>query len=154
MKTRAMQILDDLGIKYEVKTFEFGKVGTDDVVEKLRIPHEQVFKTLVTKGDRTGIMLACVPGPKQLDLKLLAKASGNKECAMFPKEHVERVTGYVTGGCSPLGSKRNLPLYIDKRCEGLPFISVSAGMRGMQIFIAPADLIRAAGAIIAELTRD
>jgi len=153
MKTRAMQILDDLGIKYEVKEFEFGEVGTAEVVEKLGIPHEQVFKTLVTKGDRTGIILACVPGHKQLDLKLLAHASGNKQCAMFPKEEVEKVTGYVTGGCSPLGSKRPLHLYMDKSCEGLPFISVSAGMRGMQIFIAPADLIRAAGATVAVLTR-
>ncbi len=153
MKTRAMQILDDLGIKYEVKTFEFGEVGTKEVVERLKIPHEQVFKTLVTNGDRTGPLLACIPGPKQLDFKLLAKASGNKQCAMFPKAEVERITGYVTGGCSPLGSKRRMPLYIDKACQGLPFISVSAGMRGMQIFLDPQDLIRAANAVLAELTR-
>lgn len=153
MKTPAMQILDSLGIKYEVKEFEFGEVGTKEVVEKLQIPHEQVFKTLVTKGDRTGILLACIPGPKQLDLKALARVSRNKRCEMFPKEAVEKATGYVTGGCSPLGGKRKFPLYMDRSCEGLPFISVSAGKRGMQIFIAPADLIRAAEAAVVEISR-
>ncbi|MEW6357354.1 MAG: aminoacyl-tRNA deacylase [Planctomycetota bacterium] len=153
MKTRAAIELDKLGVPYELKEFEPQEIGTQEVVEMLGVPHEQVVKTLVTNGDATGVMLALVPGPKSLDLKALARASGNKRCAMVAKVDVEKLTGYVCGGCTALGAKKKFPVFMDSGCMGLPYISVSAGKRGAQIFVKPEDWARVTGAEIADIAK-
>ena len=151
MKTRAAQILDSLGIRYEVREFQEVELTATEAAEKLDIPLARVFKTLVTRGDRTGVLLACVPATMTLNLKALAKASGNKKAEMVEKEEILRLTGYLRGGVSPLGAKKPYPVYLDQSALAQPFLSVSAGMRGMQIIIAPQDLVRAARATLAPL---
>jgi len=153
MKTRAAIALDELGIEYELKEFPPQEIGTQEVVDMLGVPHEQVFKTLVTNGDHTGVMLALVPGTKSLDLKALAKVSGNKRCAMVAKVDVEKLTGYVCGGCTALGTKKKFPVYMDTSAQGLPYISVSAGKRGAQLFVKPEDWAQASEATFADISR-
>jgi Cys-tRNA(Pro)/Cys-tRNA(Cys) deacylase len=151
MKTRAAQALDKLGIAYEIREFEEEELGADEAAEKLRIPLAQVFKTLVVQGDRTGIILACVPGTKTLSLKALARVSGDRKVEMVEKDQIHRLTGYIRGGVSPLGGKRNYPVYVDQSALEQPIVSVSAGMRGMQVFLDPQDLVRATQAKVAAI---
>jgi len=143
MKTRAAQALDKLGIPYEIREFEEEELGADEVAERLRIPLAQVFKTLVVRGDRTGVILACLPGTMTLSLKALARVSGNRKVEMVEKDEILRLTGYIRGGVSPLGGKKDYPVYLDQSALEQPIVSVSAGMRGMQLFIKPLDLARA-----------
>ena len=151
MKTRAAQILDKLGISYEIREFQEEELGADEVAEKLRIPLAQVFKTLVLRGDRTGVILACLPGTMTLSLKALARESGNRKVEMVEKEEIHRLTGYLRGGVSPLGGKKDYPVYLDESALTQPILSVSAGMRGMQLFIAPQDIARAVRATVAAI---
>jgi len=148
MKTRAAQILDRAGIRYEIREFQEAELTAVEAAEKLKISLAQVFKTLVVRGDRTGVVLACVPATMTLSLKALAKASGNKKVEMVEKEEILRLTGYLRGGVSPLGAKKAYPVYLDPSALAQPFLSVSAGMRGMQILLAPQDLIRATHATV------
>lgn len=143
MKTRAAQALDKLGIPYEIRQFQEEDLGADEVAEKLHIPLAQVFKTLLLRGDRTGVLLACLPGTMTLSLKALARESGNRKVEMVEKEEIHRLTGYIRGGVSPLGGKREYPVYLDRSALEQPIVSVSAGMRGMQLFLKPQDLARA-----------
>jgi Cys-tRNA(Pro)/Cys-tRNA(Cys) deacylase len=143
MKTRAAQALDNMGIAYEIREFQEEELGADEVAEKLHIPLAQVFKTLVVRGDRTGVILACLPGTMTLGLKALAKVSGNRKAEMVEKDEILRLTGYIRGGVSPLGGKKDYPVYLDQSALEQPIVSVSAGMRGMQLFIKPLDLARA-----------
>jgi len=112
---------------------------------------EMIFKTLVARGDKTGIIMAVIGGGDELNLKLLAKASGNKSVEMIALKELLPLTGYVRGGCSPLGAKKNYPVYLDSRALSQEKISVSAGQRGMQLVLSPQDLVRAANATVAEL---
>jgi len=148
MKTRAAQILDRAGIRYEIREFQEAELTAVEAAEKLKISLAQVFKTLVVRGDRTGVVLACVPATMTLSLKALAKASGNKKVELVEKEEILRLTGYLRGGVSPLGAKKTYPVYLDPSALVQPFLSVSAGMRGMQILLAPQDLIRATRATV------
>ena len=106
MKTRAAGALDRAGIRYEIREFEEGELGAEEVADKLHIPLAQIFKTLVLRGDRTGVILVCVPGTMTLNLKAPAKASGNKKVEMVEKDEIHRLTGYIRGGVSPLGGKK------------------------------------------------
>jgi Cys-tRNA(Pro)/Cys-tRNA(Cys) deacylase len=151
MKTRAAQALDKLGIPYEIREFQEEELGADEVAEKLRIPLAQVFKTLVVRGDRTGVILACLPGTMTLSLKALARESGNRKIEMVEKDEIHRLTGYIRGGVSPLGGKKDYPVYLDESALAQPLVSVSAGMRGMQLFIPPQDLARATRAKVAAI---
>ncbi|MGD0267210.1 MAG: Cys-tRNA(Pro) deacylase [Candidatus Methylomirabilota bacterium] len=151
MKTRAAQALDKLGISYEIREFQEEELGADEVAEKLHIPLAQVFKTLVVRGDRTGVILACLPGTMTLSLKALARESGNRKVEMIEKDEIHRLTGYIRGGVSPLGGKKDYPVYLDRSAQGQPIVSVSAGMRGMQLFIQPQDLARATRAKVAAI---
>ncbi len=151
MKTRAMQILDAAGVAYEVREFQEEELSADEAAAKLGIPLPQVFKTLVVRGEKTGVVLACLPGTMSLSLKALAKASGNKRIEMVEKDEIHRLTGYLRGGVSPLGAKKAYPVYLDASAMEQPFLSVSAGMRGMQILVAPEDLARAARATVAPI---
>ena len=112
-----------------------------------------IFKTLVARGDKSGVIMAVIGGDDELDLKALAKASGNKSVEMIALKELLPLTGYVRGGCSPLGAKKNYPVYLDARAATLEKISISAGQRGMQIVLSPQDLIRAVNATVAELVQ-
>ena len=154
-KTNAARILDGLGVPYELKEYP---VDPDDlsavhVAEMVGMPIEKVFKTLVARGDKTGVLMACIPGDGELDLKELAAVSGNKRVEMVHLNEVLGLTGYVRGGCSPLGAKKAYPVCRDASAETQATISISAGKRGEQILLAPADLIRAANATVAKLNR-
>jgi len=148
MKTRAAQILDEAGIRYEIREFQEVDLTAVEAAEQLDISLAQVFKTLVVRGDRTGVVLACVPATMSLSLKALAKASGNKKVELVEKDEILRLTGYLRGGVSPLGAKKAYPVYLDPSALAQPFLSVSAGMRGMQILLAPQDLVRATRATV------
>ena len=112
-----------------------------------------VFKTLVCRGDKTGILMACIPGDGELDFKALAKLSGNKSVEMVALKEVLGLTGYVRGGCSPLGAKKNYPVFLDESCNQHPIIAISAGIRGQQLLLTPDDLQRAVKATVGKVVR-
>ena len=155
-KTNAARILDGLGIPYELKEYPVDEsdLSAVHVAAAVGMPLEMVFKTLVARGDKTGVLMACIPGGGELDLKALASASGNKRVEMVHLKEVFDLTGYVRGGCSPLGAKKAYPVYLDASAETQERIAVSAGRRGEQIILAPAGLVRAAGAKVAALCRE
>lgn len=155
MKTIAARILDQMKIPYEIRTYEWSEEEMDavSVARKIGLPPEQVFKTLVVRGDRTGVLVASIPGNAELDLKRLAAVSGNKKVEMVPVKEIQGLTGYVRGGVSPLGMKRQYPYYLDETAEILDRLAVSAGQRGLQLVLSGPDLIRATGAKLADITR-
>jgi Cys-tRNA(Pro)/Cys-tRNA(Cys) deacylase len=145
MKTNAARILDALGIRYELRSYE---VDPDDlsaasVARKIGLPLEQTFKTLVTRGDRKGVSFAVVPGDAELDLKALAKLSGDRKTEMVSLKEVQPLTGYVRGGVTALGAKKEYPVFVDETIELFDVVSISAGARGTQILLSPADYLRA-----------
>lgn len=153
-KTNAARLLDKAGIDYELIPYETDEAHLDanHVAEQLHEDIRQVFKTLVMRGDRSGVFVCVIPGDREVDLKAAAKASGNKSAAMIHLRELLETTGYVRGGCSPIGMKRAFPAYIDETCRAFGHIYISAGMRGLQIRIAPDDLIRFARLKVAPLT--
>jgi Cys-tRNA(Pro)/Cys-tRNA(Cys) deacylase len=154
-KTNAARILDSAGVRYEIRDYEIDEndLSALHVAEAIGMPPEQVFKTLVARGDRSGVLLACIPANTELDLKALASASGNKKIELVAVKEVLGLTGYIRGGVSPVGTKKAYPLYLDETAELWDVLSVSAGMRGQQMLIAPADLIRVTGATIAAIAQ-
>ena len=152
-KTNAARLLDAHNIPYELIPYDAGEVelGAVHVAEQIGEPIERVFKTLVLRGDKNGCFVCVVPGDKEVDLKLAAKVSGNKSCALIPVKDLLGLTGYIRGGCSPIGMKKHFPTYIHDTCRQFPFIYVSAGMRGVQLRMAPDDLVRAAEAEVCVL---
>lgn len=152
-KTNAARILDNLGIDYEIKTYEVDEndLSAVHVAETAGLDINSVFKTLVTRGDKTGIIMAVIGGADEINLKSLAKASGNKSVEMIALKELLPLTGYIRGGCSPLGAKKNYPVYLDEKATTQEKISISAGQRGMQLVLSPQDLIKAANATVANL---
>jgi Cys-tRNA(Pro)/Cys-tRNA(Cys) deacylase len=152
-KTNAARLLDKSNIEYELIPYEVDEsdLSAVHVAEQLNEPIEQLFKTLVLRGDKTGHFVCVIPGAEELDLKIAAKISGNKSCNMILMKDLLNVTGYIRGACSPIGMKKKYPTYIHSTCENFSFIYISAGQRGLQIKIAPADLVDIAEAKIAEL---
>jgi len=152
-KTNAARILDGLGINYEIKTYEVDEndLSAVHVAQISGLNIEMIFKTLVARGDKTGIIMAVIGGGDELDLKALARASGNKSVEMIALKELLPLTGYIRGGCSPLGAKKFFPVYLDSRALTLEKISISAGLRGMQIILSPQDLIKATNATTANL---
>lgn len=150
-----MRLLDVLGIAYDSVSYDVDESDLSGVnaAAKIGLPPEQVFKTLVTRGDRTGVLLAGVPAAAELDLKKLAAVSGNKSVDTVPLKDVLPLTGYVRGGVSPLGTKKAYPYYLDESAFRWPRIAISAGVRGRQILIAPTDLVRAAKAAVAAIAK-
>lgn len=144
MKTNAARILDGLHVDYSIREYEVDEndLSAETVAAKVGMPPAQVFKTLVAKGDKTGTLLACIPGNAELDLKALAALSGNKKVEMVPLKEVQPLTGYIRGGVSPIGTKKRYAVYVDQSAADWPIISLSAGARGYQLLLAPADLIR------------
>ena len=146
-KTNALRIVESLGIAHRVLQYELdeGDLSAVSSAAKLGLPAERVFKTLALKGERAGVFLCCVPGDAEIDLKKAAKASGDKSVEMLPLKDLLATTGYVRGGCSPVGTKKPFPVYIDETAQLFDEISVSAGARGMQMLLSPTDLARALG---------
>lgn len=149
-KTNAARILDRLGIRYELREYE---VDPEDltaatVARKIGLPIEQVFKTLVVRGDRCGICLAVVPGDAQLDLKALARLTGDRKVDTVPLKEVQPLTGYIRGGVTALACKKEYPVFLDETAILFSVISISAGIRGTQIFLDPQDYIRAVKATL------
>lgn len=154
-KTNAARILDKLKIKYEIKGYP---VDPDDlsavnVASKINMDIKMIFKTLVVRGDKTGIIMACIPGDDELGLKKLAAISGNKRAEMIHVKELPALTGYIRGGCSPLGAKKDYPVYIDESAVKWPRIAISAGKRGEQLLLAPKDLESAVHAKFADLRK-
>jgi Cys-tRNA(Pro)/Cys-tRNA(Cys) deacylase len=152
-KTNAARILDRHNIKYNLVGYQVDEddLSTVHVAAQLGQNIGQVFKTLVLRGDKTGVFICVIPGGNEVDLKKAAKASGNKSCAMVPMKEILGLTGYIRGGCSPLGMKKEYPTFIDEQCVLYERIFISAGIRGMQIEINPNDLINVTGCKINEL---
>jgi len=156
MKTNAARQLDQLGIHYELREYEVEAEHLDatTVAAKVGLPPEQVFKTLVARGDRTGVMMAVIPANAELDPKALARLSGDRRVELVPLKEVQPLTGYVRGGVTALGLKRPLPVWAEETIELFDVISVSAGVRGTQILLAPADYLRAVGATVGPIARE
>ncbi len=154
-KTNAARFLDTLHISYELVPYivDENDLGAEHIAHQLHEPIEQVFKTLVLRGDKIGIFICAIPGNLEVDLKLAAKLSGNKNCDMIALKELQPLTGYIRGGCSPLAMKKKYPVYIHNSALDQQTIYVSAGIRGLQIKIAPADLIKAAEATVGEIVR-
>ena len=154
-KTNAARILDTLGIPYEIREYEVDEedLSAVHVAQSVGLPIEMVFKTLVARGDRSGILMAVIPGGAELDLKALAAASGNKRVEMVHLREVFALTGSVRGGCSPLGAKKEYPVYLDRHAEVQKTIAISAGRRGEQLILAPSELVRATKAEVTDIVR-
>lgn len=152
-KTNAARLLDKAGVAYELIPYEVdeGDLAAVHVAEQLGENIEQVFKTLVLRGDKTGMFVCVVPGDREVDLKLAAKASGNKKVDLIAMKELLPATGYIRGGCSPIGMKRDFPTYFHSTCRDFPYIYISAGVRGLQIKAAPGALIDFVGAEVTEL---
>jgi len=152
-KTNAARLLDSEGISYELLSYDVDEsdLSASSVAAKLRENAGQVFKTLVLRGDKTGVFICIIPGNKELDLKKAAKVSGNKNAAMVQMKEIQELTGYIRGGCSPVGMKKKYSTYIDENCILYDQIYVSAGIRGLQFKISPDDLILATGSEICSL---
>ena len=152
-KTNAARLLDQAKIAYELIPYEVDEsdLSATHVAETLGENVDQVFKTLVLHGDKSGYFVCIIPGDKELNLKLAAKISSNKNCEMIPMKDLLGITGYIRGACSPIGMKKHFPTYIHETCLEFDFIYVSAGQRGLQIKAAPKDVINIARAQVAIL---
>ena len=155
MKTNAVRLLERLNVPFELREYEVDPtdLAAETVARKIGLPPEQVFKTLVARGDKNGVCLAVVPGDCQLNLKALARATGNKKIDTVPLKDVEPLTGYVRGGVTALACKKDYPVFLDETAQLWDIISISAGMRGLQILLAPDDYLRATKATIAPIAQ-
>ncbi|QAY68370.1 Cys-tRNA(Pro) deacylase [Paenibacillus protaetiae] len=146
-------MLDSLHIPYTQHEYDWDEDHLDagTVAGKVGLLPEQLFKTLVLKGDKTGILTACIPGDKELNLKALAAVSGNKKVEMVPVKEIQALTGYIRGGVSPLGMKKKYPLYLHASAVTAELVSISGGRRGLQIFLAGKSLAQAAEGKVCEI---
>lgn len=155
-KTNAARLLDRAKIAYELIPYRVDEehLAATHVAEQLGEPIECVFKTLVLKGDRTGHFVCVIPGDREVDLKAAARVSGNKKCDLIPMKELLSTTGYIRGGCSPIGMKKPFPVFIHTTAADYPYIYISAGIRGLQIKIAPEALIDFVRATVAALVAE
>jgi len=154
-KTNAARILDALGIPYELRHYAIGDEHLDAVAvaERVGMPPEQVYKTLLARGDRGGPCFAVIAADMELDLKALARATGDRHVELVPLREVTALTGYVRGGVTVLAARRAYPAWVDELFEVCDRVSVSAGVRGTQILLSPGDYLRATGAAVAPIAR-
>jgi Cys-tRNA(Pro)/Cys-tRNA(Cys) deacylase len=152
-KTNAARFLDQLGISYELREYEVDPddLAAEAVAAKIGLPTAQLFKTLVAQGDRHGICMAVIPSDPELDLKALSAASGNRKIHLIPVKDLQKLTGYIRGGVTAIAAKKSYPVYADNSILGFDLISISAGMRGLQILLAPADYLKVAKATLAAI---
>lgn len=155
MKTNAARALDKLGIAYEIREYAVDPddLGAEKVAQSIGLPLEQVFKTLVVRGDRRDVLLAVLAGDAELDLKALAKLASDRRVELVPLKDVQPLTGYIRGGVTALACKKDYPVFADEQIELYDRIAVSAGMRGAQLVLAPADYLRATGATVGAIAR-
>jgi len=155
-KTNAVRLLDRLGVRYELREYEVDPedLAAETVARKVGLPPEQVFKALVARGAKHGVCLAVVPGNCELDLKALARATGDKKIDTVPLKDVEPLTGYIRGGVTAMACKKPYPVYLDETAQLFDVISIPAGMRGLQILIAPDDYIRVTDAKIVSIAKE
>lgn len=155
VKTNAVRLLEGLGVKYELREYEVDPddLSAERVANKIGLPPEQLFKTLVAMGDRHGICMAVIPADKELDLKTLAAASGNRKIQLVSINDLHKLTGYIRGGVTALAAKKSCPVYADNSIERFEQISISAGVRGLQILLAPADYLRITKATLAAIAQ-
>lgn len=153
-KTNAARILDQAKISYELIEYPVDEsdLSAVAVAAKVGLPIEQVYKTLVARGDKTGVIVACIQGDHELQLKNLASLSGNKKVEVVPLKEVQPLTGYIRGGVSPIGMKKAYPVFIDLNVSGLDKVAVSAGLRGLQLFLRSSDLISVTKAKLGEIS--
>ena len=156
MKTNATRILDSLGIAYTLREYEVDPddLSAETVARKIGLPAGQVFKTLVVRGDRGGVSLAVIPGNTEMDAKALARITGDRKVEMVALKEVQQLTGYIRGGVTALGAKRDYPVYADETIELFDIVSISAGIRGTQILLRPADYLRAVNATVEAIARE
>ena len=156
MKTNAARILENLGIPFELREYEVDPddLSAETVAAKVGLPAEQVFKTLVFRGDRNGVGLAVIPGNMELDFKALAKLTGDRKCDVVPLKEVQPLTGYIRGGVTAFGCKKDYPVFADETIILFDVISVSAGARGTQIFIKPDDYVTAVHAVTGGISKE
>lgn len=155
MKTNAMRILDGLGIRYEVREYEVDPddLSAERVAGDIGLPPEQVFKTLVARGDRHGVLLAVIPANAEVDFKALARLSGNRTVELVALKEVQPLTGYIRGGVTALAGKRDYPVYVDEQMQLFDAVAVSAGVRGRQMLLAPDDYLLATRASMGPISR-
>ena len=154
MKTNAARTLDELKIEYELREYEVDPddLSAETVARKIGMDLEQVFKTLVVRGERAGVVMAVVPGNSELNLKALAKLAGDRKMEMVPLKEVQPLTGYIRGGVTALACKKDYPVYIDETAILFDQISVSAGVRGTQLLLHPDDYIGAVKAVAGDIS--
>ena len=142
-----------MAIHYELREYEVdpNDLAAETVAAKIGLPPEQVFKTLVARGDRNGVCLAVIPGDQELNLKALAAVAGERKIHLVPVKELQSLTGYIRGGVTALAAKRDFPVYVDEGIKLFDVVSISAGVRGLQILIAPADYLRATNGTIVAL---
>ena len=155
MKTNAARALDSLGIRYELREYEVdpNDLAAESVAAKIGLPAGQVFKTLVMRGERNGVCLAVVPGDCEVNEKALARLTGDRRVEIVPLKEVQGLTGYIRGGVTALAGKRDYPVYVDETVELFDLISISAGVRGTQILLAPSDYLRAVKGVAGPIAR-
>jgi Cys-tRNA(Pro)/Cys-tRNA(Cys) deacylase len=148
--------LDSLGIRYELRDYDVDPedLSAETVAAKVGMPPEQVFKTLVARGDRTGVLMAVVPGNGELDLKALARLSGDRKVDTVPLKELQPLTGYIRGGVTAIGGKKEYPVFVDETLELFDVVAVSAGVRGTQLVLAPADYLRVTKGKAGPISRD
>ena len=155
-KTNAVRLLEQLGIAYQLREYEVDPedLAAETVAAKINLPPEQVFKTLVARGDRNGVCMAVIPGNAELDLKALAAASGDRKVQLIPVKELQALTGYIRGGVTALAAKKDFPVFVDETIELFDVISISAGVRGNQILLAPTDYLKATHGTVAALSHE
>jgi Cys-tRNA(Pro)/Cys-tRNA(Cys) deacylase len=154
-KTNAVRLLDQLRIPYELREYEVdpNDLAAETVAARIGLPPEQVFKTLVARGERNGVCMAVIPGDQELNLKALAGAAGERKVELVPVKELQALTGYIRGGVTAMAAKRDFPVYADETIELFDVISISAGMRGLQILLTPADYLAVTKAKLADLSQ-
>jgi Cys-tRNA(Pro)/Cys-tRNA(Cys) deacylase len=156
MKTNAVRLLESVGVQYELREYEVDPedLAAETVAAKIGMAPEQVFKTLLARGDRNGLCFAVIPANTQLDLKALAAAAGDRKMELVPVKELQGITGYIRGGVTVLGAKKAFPVIADETIQLWDAISVSAGVRGTQMILRPEDYLRVTEAVMADIARE
>jgi Cys-tRNA(Pro)/Cys-tRNA(Cys) deacylase len=152
-KTNAVRLLDQLGVPYQLRAYEVDPddLAAETVASKIGLPPGHVFKTLLAEGDRNGFCMAVIPGDAELNLKALAAAAGDRKIHVVPVKDLQKLTGYIRGGVTALAAKKEFPVYADESIRNLITISISAGLRGLQILLAPEDYLKITNASVAAI---
>jgi len=143
-KTNAMRLLESQGVAFQTREYDVDPedLSAETVARKIDLPIEQVFKTLLARGDRNGLCFAVIPGNTELDLKALAKGTGDRKIDLVAVKELQPLTGYIRGGCTALAAKKDFPVFVDETAELFDIISISAGQRGLQLLVSPQDYLR------------